>query len=60
MQIEPGMLAQAKILGANIAHIAHIAHIAAVARLLAVRGVRSVREAGWARACCDLRLTAGA
>ena len=51
MQIEPGMLAQAKILGA------HIAHIAAVARLLAVR---SVREAGWARACCDLRLTAGA
>ena len=51
MQIEPGMLAQAKILGANIAHIA------AVARLLAVRGVR---EAGWARACFDLRLTAGA
>ena len=54
MQIEPGMLAQAKILGA------HIAHIAAVARLLAVRGVRSVREAGWARARFDLRLTAGA
>ena len=54
MQIEPGMLAQAKILGA------HIAHITAVARLLAVRSVRSVRKAGWARACFDLRLTAGA
>ena len=48
MQIEPGMLAQAKSLSANIA---------AVARLLAVRGVL---ESGWARACFDLRLTAGA
>ena len=54
MQIEPGMLAQAKILGANIVNIA------AVVRLLAVRSVCSVRQAVWARACFDLRLTAGA